>query len=303
MIRIETATPERFSALAPEPTADLDRLQRNLARGSVRPEHLLVAMDAADDTDMARVGIFTHEDGASLAYAFQIVPGRSDLERVYGVLFDGVAAAARSSGLGRVLVTVVDADEGAPRAKRAALAAAGWAVDDDRLELEVPPSASVRGDGIAEIDPSDPEVVAVMAAAMAQSLDGYDRDQVAALGATIAAVVYRDMMARPDGPPWLAHRGPDGLDGVVAIMAFPEDWCLGYLGVAPSARRRGVGTALASAMLAATATAGVPSATASVAVGNEPIRATLAGVGFAVRSARTDFVLSITGQGSGVGSG
>ncbi|WP_154792717.1 GNAT family N-acetyltransferase [Occultella kanbiaonis] len=298
MTRIETATPERFSALAPDPTADLDRLRRNLAGGSVRPEHLLVVTDPSVGTDVARVGIFTHEDGASLTYAFQIVPGRSDAERIYGVLFDGVAGAARSSGLGRVLATVVDADEGEPRAKRAALAAAGWEVDEDRLELEATPSASLRGDGIVEIDPSDPEVVAVMAAAMAQSLDGYDQDQVAALGPTAAAAAYRDMMARPDGPPWLAHRGPDGLDGVVAIMAFPEHWCLGYLGVVPGARRRGVGTALTNAMLTATAAAGVPSATASVAVGNAPIRATLTGAGFAVRSPRTDFVLRTSGQGS-----
>ncbi len=119
---------------------------------------------------------------------------------------------------------------------------------------------------------------------------------MAALVPVAAATAYRDMMADTDSPvPWPAHRGPDGIDGVAAVMVFPEDWCLGYLGVTPDARRSGVGAGLARAMLSAATEAGAAQATASVAVSNVPIRRTLEPVGFTVRSPRTDFVLRVAG--------
>ncbi|MEE6286602.1 hypothetical protein V2J52_02915 [Georgenia sp. MJ173] len=294
MVHLSTATPERFSELAPDPAADLARLQGHLARGSVRPAHLMVA--DIDGTDVARVTIISLPGGTNLAHAFQVPPDRSDIEGVYRVLLDGVAEAARSAGLATVETTVVDADEPAPRQKRAALVAAGWSPDGDRLELTAQPVVTARPDDVVEVDPSDPRVVTVIAAAMAESLDDYDRDQVAALGARDAAVAYRDMMSGGAlSVPWLAHLGPEGLDGIAAIQPYPDDWCLGYLGVAPVARRRGVGVALSRAMLAATSAAGVGEATASVAVANDPIRVTLERVGFTLRSPRTDFVLQVAG--------
>jgi ribosomal protein S18 acetylase RimI-like enzyme len=205
-----------------------------------------------------------------------------------------------------VEVSVTDAQDRGPDAKRAALRSHNWMVDADLLQLEasteglVVPEVDIGQGGIIEIDASDPEVVRVMAAAMTDSLDGYDRDRVAALGAEQAAQGYRDMKA--DGPtqvPWLAHRGPGGIDGIAAIQPYPTDWALGYLGVAPQARRTGVGTRLARAMLTATARAGVPAATANVATANVRIRGTLDRVGFRVTSPRTDFVLRL-GPASGL---
>jgi ribosomal protein S18 acetylase RimI-like enzyme len=292
MVDLTPATPERFSALAPDPAADLERLQRALSRGTLRPEHLLVV--SGGGVDVARAALATLEDGTTLAHAFRLDAGRLDAEGIYRVLLDGLAGAARSSGLTRVHTTVVDADEPEPHAKRAALAAAGWELDGDRLELHAQTVRHPRPDDVVEIDPADPAVVAVMAAAMAESLDDYDRDQVAALGADAAAAGYRDMMVGGGAAtPWLAHRGSEGVDGIVAIGVYPRDWSLSYLGVAPTARRRGVGGALARAMLSAAAEAGMPTATASAAVANPPIRATLERVGFTVRSPRTDFVLHL----------
>lgn len=292
MVHLSVATPERFSTLASEPAGDLERLQRSLSRGAIRPEHLLVVSD--DGVDVARAALVTLEDGTTLAHAFRLGAGRRDVGEVYRVLLDGLAGAARSAGLTRIHTTVVDADEPAPEDRRSALVAAGWELDGDRLELHAQTGVHPRPDDVVEIDPADPAVVTVMAAAMAESLDDYDRDQVAALGAEAAAAGYRDMMVGGGARvPWLAHRGPQGVDGIVAIGAYPQDWSLSYLGVAPTARRRGVGVALVRAMLSAAAEAGMPTATASVAVGNAPIRATLERVGFTVRSPRTDFVLGL----------
>lgn len=292
MVHLSTATPERFSALADNPVQELERLRNNLARGAVRPEHLVVASD--DDVDVARLGLYTHEDGTTVTYADRLDPTRPDVEQVYATLLDGIARAARSTGLARVHATVVDRDEPVPQVKRAALLAAGWELDGDRLELAAPAARRARTSDIVEVDPGRPEVVAVMAAAMVESLDDHDREQVATLGAEAAAASYRDMMADPDASvPWLAHRGPEGIDAIAAIMVFPDDWCLGYLGVAPAARRGGVGTALGRAMLSATADAGVALATASVAVANHPIRRTLEKVGFTIHSPRTDFLLRL----------
>lgn len=311
MLHFTTPSPERFSALAPDPAEDLARLRRNLARGTVRPDHLVLAT-TGDGTDLGRVGLYTHPDGVTVAYAERLAPDGIDVADAYGVLFDGIVAAARSTALARIEVTVLDADEPAPEVKRAALATRGWEIDGDRLELEAGAEAAATADRhgagrnrIVEIDPSDPRVVRVMAAAMADSLDHHDQTQVARLGPDGAATAYRGMMA--DGSPstpWLAHRAPaphHGTDeagdvvGVAAIQPYPTDWSLGYLAVDPRAHRAGVGTALARAMLAATATAGVPLATASVDTANPRIRGTLEQAGFTVRSARTDFVLRLEG--------
>lgn len=306
MLHFTTPSPERFSALAPDPAEDLKRLRRHLVRGTVRPEHLVVAT-TDDGTDLGRLGLYTHPDSVTVAYAQRIVPDGTNLADIYGALFDGIASAARSTALALVEVTVVDADESAPEVKRAALTTRGWEIDGDRLELEagtVPGATSeARPDGrdeIVDIDPFDPRVVRVMAAAMSDSLDHYDRTQVALLGPEAAATAYRDMMTEGSPTvPWLAHRasspshGTGDIVGIAAIQAFPTDWSLGYLAVDPQARKAGVGTALVCALLGATAAAGVPLATASVDTANPRIRGTLEKAGFSVRSARTDFVLRL----------
>lgn len=307
MLHFTTPSLERFSALAPDPEADLERLRQNLDRGSVRLKHLVVAT-TGDGTDVGRIGLYTHPDGSTVAFAQRVDPDRIDLLDVHGALFDGIEAAARSTGLSRIEITVVDADDPGAEAKRAALRSRGWEIDGDRLELEAEPVAGAFGPEIQEIDPSDPAVVRVMAAAMAASLDHHDQTQIAALGPQAAATGYRDMMANGPHPvPWLAHRRTDGgggsgvagalgeIVGVAAIQAYPTDWSLGYLAVDPRARRAGVGTALARAMLAATAAAGVPLATASVDTANPRIRGTLEKAAFTVRSARSDFVLPLDG--------
>lgn len=295
MTHVHPVVPERFSTLAPDPTADLAGMQRLLSRGALRPEHLLVATDGEDD--VARVAMVSQPDGTVLAVAFDIRPGRTDAVELYGFLLEGVRQAARSAGTTTVHATVVDREEIFAQERREALSRAGWQPEGERLELGATPVRHPDGEGIVEIDPSRPEVVSVMSASMAASLDDYDRDQVAALGPEGAAAVYRDMMVggRHAPVPWIAHRGPDRIDGVAAIQVYPQDWNLGYLGVAPHARRAGVGAALARAMLTATAAAGVSLATASVAVANAPIRSTLERAGFMVRSPRTDFVLRVDG--------
>ncbi|MEV4902335.1 GNAT family N-acetyltransferase [Citricoccus sp. NPDC055426] len=319
MLHVITPSPERFSALAPDPEEDLERLRRNLVRGTVRPEHLIVAA-TGDGADLGRVGLYTHPDGVTVAYAQRLASGGTDLAgtdlagidlaEIYGVLLDGIASSARSTALARVEVTVVDADEPDPEVKRAVLAARGWQIDGDRLELQAETGATTdaRGDGrdrIVEIDPFDPRVVQVMAAAMADSLDHHDRTQVARLGPEAAAAAHRDMMTEgPASVPWLAHRGSapgpgadeiDSIVGIAAIQAYPTDWSLGYLAVDPRARRAGIGTALARSMLAATGASGVRLATSSVDTANPRIRGTLGKAGFTVRSAHTDFVLHLEG--------
>ncbi|OIH83465.1 hypothetical protein BLJ79_15440 [Arthrobacter sp. UCD-GKA] len=311
ILHFSTASPERFSSLAPDRGADLERLTHNIERGSVKARHLVVASDE-DGVDVGRAGLFTHPDGTTVAYAFQFGPGWTDAEELYRVLLDGLAHAARATGLRRAEVSVIDRRDPAPEAKRAALQSLGWVVDSDRLELEAGtegrslpvdargtgpaarPGADPRESRIIEIDPTDEDVVRVMAAAMGNSLDDYDRTRVAEVGAQQAAIAYRDMMAdRQVMVPWLAHRDRSGISGIAAIQAYPADWNLGYLAVLPEARRTGVGARLASAVLAATAQAGVPLVTASVARANPPILRTLRKAGFRIASARTDFVLQL----------
>src|SRR5690606_4572035 len=151
MVHLTPATPERFSVLAPDPAADLERLERGLRRGTLRPEHLLVVSEGG--VDVARAALVTLEDGTTLAHWFQLEAGRRDAEAVYGVLLDGLAGAARSSGITRVHTSVVDADEPAPHDKRGALAAAGWELDGDRLELHARTVRQPRPDDVVEIDP------------------------------------------------------------------------------------------------------------------------------------------------------
>ena len=291
MLHLSAATPERFSALAPNPTDDLERLLRHLARGAVIPEHLLVVADGADD--VGRVGIITLPDGNVLAYAWQVISD-GDPFSIYQLLMKGVAEAGRFSDMTTIYTTVIDADQPHSEAMRVVLAASSWKVDGERLELETTPYETAPGEDVVEISPYETEVVEAMAAAMSDSLDDYDQGQVKALGATAAAKAYRDMMASVGEPlPWYAHQGSEGITGVAAVQPYPGEWCLGYLGVIPTARRQGLGTALTRAMLSGAARAGVNLATASVAVANTPIRATLSKVGFETRSRRTDFALHL----------
>lgn len=307
-----------------------DHSRATLSSDAADRQHAGSADGAGTSADVGRVGLYRAGDGTMLTYRWLVSaagitgsaprnpavptgpvaptdpaaptdpgPAINDgpgpgLEAVHRSLADGIAELARRDGLAPAYTVVVDADEDDPAAKRRALLATGWETDDDRLELEALPRKRPRGTGIEEISPFDDAVIAVMSAAMSDSTDGYDVEQVQALGAPRAAVAYRDMMA--DGEtPWLAHRGEHGIDGIAAIQRYPTDWCLGYLGVAPKARGQGVGKALATAMVSATAEAGIGAVTASVAVGNPAIRATLDGVGFTIRSARTDFVIRPAG--------
>lgn len=106
-------------------------------------------------------------------------------------------SAARSTGLEQLNVSVIDTQDWRAEGKRAALRQRGWTAVEDRLELEIhlpgattDPSRSGpdHPEGtVTEIDPSGLEVLRVVAAAMADSLDGYDRNQVAALGPQAAA--------------------------------------------------------------------------------------------------------------------
>src|SRR5690606_36713117 len=151
--------------------------------------------------------------------------GRHDVGEVYRVLLDGLAGAGRSAGLTRIHTTVVDDDEPAPEDRRSALVAAGWELDGDRLELHAQTGVHPRPDDVVEIDPADPASVTVMSAVMAESLDDYDRDEVAAQGAEAVAAGYRDLMVGGgDLAPWLDHRGTQGVYGIVATVAYPQDW-------------------------------------------------------------------------------
>lgn len=307
MIHLIPATPERFSALAENPHEDLERLRANIESGRVDPAHLLIASESGD---VGRVGLYRAGDGTMLTYAWlarhahpgaETDPGAgAGAEAVYRVLAGGVADLVRRDRLAQVVTVVIDADADHPAARRRALRATGWVAEDDRLELQAPADKRPWAPGIEEISPREDAVTAVMSQAMSLSADTYDVEQVQAKGARRAAEAYRDMMA-DGGHPWLAHRGVHGIDGIAAIQRYPSDqryptdWCLGYLGVAPEARGQGVGTALATAMVSATAEAGIGGVTASVAVGNPAIRATLDGVGFTSRSPRTDFVIGPAG--------
>lgn len=76
---------------------------------------------------------------------------------------------------------------------------------------------------------------------------------------------------------WLAATGPDGLVGAVAWTAAPEGLDVDRLVVAPSAHRRGVGTALLAAVL--DRAAGRPT-TVSTGRANAPARALYTRTGF-----------------------
>ncbi|MGC5627059.1 GNAT family N-acetyltransferase [Georgenia sp. Z1344] len=284
-----TASPERFARLDRDPDEDLARVRRVIAAGRVAPDDLVVVAD--DSGDVGRAFLMTLEDGTRVAQAFRLVDTHPESIEVVRLLLDAVAARAAAGGADRVHAVVTD-DEPAPAARRAALAAAGWLPDGDRLELSALPAPGDLPPGVVEVDPTDNAVLDVLAAAMADSLDDYDRDQVAELGPAAAARAYRDMLVSSGNgtAPWLGHVAGSDLKGVAALEGFDTDWCLGYLGVVPPARRRGVGAALTAAMLSQTARAEVPLATASVAVGNTPVRATLERRGFTVRTRRTDFV-------------
>ncbi|MGC5616358.1 GNAT family N-acetyltransferase [Georgenia sp. Z1491] len=288
-LRVTTSSPHRFSRLGPDPEADLARVRRVIDSGRVTPDDLFVVTD--DAADVGRAFLMTLEDGTRVMQAVRLDAAHPDVVELVRLLLDAVAARATATGAVRVHAVVTD-DDSAPDARRTALAAAGWLPDGDRLELSAVPVLRDLPAGVVEVDPSDPAVLEVLGAAMADSLDDYDRVQVAELGPVAAALAYRDMLAssgrRP--VPWFGHSTGSGLDGVAALEGFDTDWCLGYLGVVPAGRRRGVGAALTSAMLSATAQAEVPLATASVAVGNAPVRATLGRQGFTVRSRRADFV-------------
>lgn len=282
---------ERFVSLNPEPVLDQERLARLIDRGSVSVDHLRMVGDGT--TDVGRVGLVTHADGAVTTFGWIIDHDHPEVEAAYRLLFRGIADAASADGIARILTTVITRDEPSADAKRAALTANGWTGDGERLEMEIVVEPGDIVTEVEEISPRDPEVIRLMAASMSESLDEYDQHQVEALGPEAAAIGYRDMMIIEDGFPWLAHRGPGGIDGVAAIEPLGTEWCLGYLGVDPSARGNGVGTALARAMVTATAKAGVPRATASVSVENPPIQTVLSRIGFTVWSSRFDYVLEL----------
>lgn|GEM_PF-2810002 len=282
---------ERFVSLNPEPALDQERLARLIDRGSVSVDHLRMVGDGT--TDVGRVGLVTHADGAVTTFGWIIDHDHPEVEAAYRLLFRGIADAASADGIARILTTVITRDEPSADAKRAALTANGWTGDGERLEMEIVVEPGDIVTEVEEISPRDPEVIRLMAASMSESLDEYDQHQVEALGPEAAAIGYRDMMIIEDGFPWLAHRGPGGIDGVAAIEPLGTEWCLGYLGVDPSARGNGVGTALARAMVTATAKAGVPRATASVSVENPPIQTVLSRIGFTVWSSRFDYVLEL----------
>lgn len=282
---------DRFVSLNPEPALDQERLTGLIDRGSVTLDHLRMVREGT--TDVGRVGLVTHADGAVTTFGWIVDHDHPEVESAYRLLFRGLAEAASADGIARILTTVVTRDEPSADAKRSALSANGWQGDGERLELEILVDSAEFSSEVEEISPRDPEVIRLMAAAMSESLDEYDQHQVEALGPEAAAIGYRDMMIMDEDFPWLVHRGPSGVDGVAAIEPFDNEWCLGYLGVDPASRGNGVGTALARAMVTATAKAGVPRATASVAVDNPPIRKVLERIGFTVWSSRFDYVLEL----------
>lgn len=209
---------------------------------------------------------------------------------MYVALSTAVVDHARAAGLGKIYASVIDHVAVAPDRFRQALAETGWVPDGDRLEMRRPPAALGEAPGVERIDPFEPGVTAVVARAMSDSLDDYDQGQVALLGAERAAEIYREHMVDPNRPlPWLGHRAADGsLDGIAAVQHYQGGWNLGYLGVDPSARRRGIGSALVSALLNLAHEYGVDHVSASVNVVNDRIRGTLDKHGFEVFSLRTD---------------
>lgn len=297
MFHLAIASPERFCTFDAEPQQRLAALTNRIQDGSVDPRHLLVVGDDLGQ-DVARVRIVVHADGSAVAQSWFASGEDADVARCYSILVDGLARAAAASGLPRIVTSVVDAWMPSPDALARCLADHGWRLDEERLELVATPRRSTPSDEIAGIDPHDPDVTAVMAAAMADSLDGYDREQVARHGPADAAVRYRDMMLEGlPHQPWLVHRDAERhiVDGIAAVANLGDEWDLAYLGVTPTARGRGVGRQLANAALSTAFGADATWVRASVAVENPPIRSVLTTTGFEVESRRSDFVLDLGG--------
>ncbi|QSB03955.1 GNAT family N-acetyltransferase [Natronoglycomyces albus] len=288
MIHLSVANLERFARLGNNPTLHLSRLQGHSERGSLLPEHVLVAHD--DERDLGRIAIVTYPDGATRLYLWDSPLDHPESAPVHRVLITGAIDRARAAGMTNLGTTIVDQDDTDPAGKRAALAEDGWLADSERLELQADTSSRPVAPEVVQTSPQDASITAVMAASMSHSLDDYDRNQVAELGAEKAAIGYRDMMTSGNSEtPWLTYQGPNGCDGVAALMPLDDELCLGYLGVDPSARKQGIGGKLVNAMVDMAYKSGLSKATASVAVDNKPIRATLDAAGFTTRSKRTDF--------------
>lgn len=293
MIHFSVAELDRFAALGTDSQKELSRLERLIDRGALNPEHTFVATEAG--RDVGRISLITLPDGLVKAYMWTSVIGGVDSAPIHDALISGVMEAARSAGIAEVETTIVDRDEQFPDDLRAAMSRHNWEVDSERLMLEIPARSRPHAAQIADVSPHDDAVVEVMALAMAESLDDYDRSQVAKLGPSAAASQYRDMMAQgASDQTWLIHWGDDGPNGIAAVLNFPDELCLGYLGVDPRHRQHGIGRKLTEALINRAQERGISVATASVAVGNKPIRATLEGVGFNVVSRRTDFLVRVT---------
>ncbi|TWB22469.1 ribosomal-protein-alanine N-acetyltransferase [Nitrospirillum amazonense] len=119
-----------------------------------------------------------------------------------------------------------------------------------------------------------------------------------AVEAEVLAAVHALCFADPDvaGPPWSAQAIADlmGLPGVAALIAQDEQEPLGMalirtvvdeaeiltIGVTPTARGRGLGTALTQACVDTAATAGAAALYLEVAETNAPARRLYAATGF-----------------------
>lgn len=289
MIEVSAADPERFSALADDAEASLAQIREDMAKGWLAPENLHVAADEMGD--IGRVGLLSLEDDFYLAFGWRVRPRDQHPATIYTALSEALVIGARRDGLPKIYASVIDHIALAPDQFRRSLLDSGWVVDGERLELRASPAPFEVGAQVARIDPADPGVVTVMAQAMSDSLDDYDQGQVASLGAAAAATTYRDHMVDPERPlPWLGYRESGGsLEGVAAVQHYQGGWNLGYLGVDPSSRRKGIGSALVAALLDMAHEHGVDHVSASVNVVNDRIRGTLDKLGFEVHSLRTDF--------------
>ncbi|HIW61768.1 MAG TPA: GNAT family N-acetyltransferase [Candidatus Stackebrandtia excrementipullorum] len=284
--------PERFIGFAPEPAMDRELLNRLVAHDALDPAHLFMVHNG--ESDVGRLGLQRYADGTVSTYGWLIDPSHEDLETAFRLLLEGVGKAAADSGITRIETTVVTRLEPAPDAKLAALAAAGWTVEGTLCELEAYPAETGDAPGIEEISPEDDRVVAVMAAAMSDSLDQDDNEQVAAHGATTAATHLRDSILDTPRGVWYAHRGVSGIDGIAAVERTDHEWTVSYIGVRPDARGRSVGASLVSAVLAAATTAGIPRVGASVGQTNRPARMAFERAGFTEWSTSYDYALNLT---------
>ncbi|GAA2212711.1 GNAT family N-acetyltransferase [Nonomuraea monospora] len=160
--------------------------------------------------------------------------------------------------------------------RRAAGRAAGLTQEVERLQFEWTPGAGVpkAAGGLRFAQASDEEFLAVFARIAEGSLDAQTRASLAAKGAEATARAEMDFYLGAPGERewWRIAYTPDGdVAGMAIPSATPYSVNVGYLGVVPELRGRGLVDELLGEITRIHVTNGASRITATTDVGNAPM--------------------------------